>query len=363
MSPRRRSSAKRGWPANLYEQAGYFLWRHPVTRESHGLGRDKVAAFAQAVEANLYLAKLHAQPRLIDRLTGNADRSVGAWLDQHWKILEARDPPLATNTIKSYRSLSKRMRDTFKPGTPLRSVTPLMVAEALEALADMPRLAQAWRGFMKESFREAIVKGWLDSNPVRDTRAARVVVRRARLTFPVFMQVYEACDVTWLKNAMALALVSAQRREDISVAKVKDCRERTWWVDQGKTGSRVALPFELRLEVFGKSLGDVYDQCRQTGVLSQYLIHQTEDWGNSRTGRHIWKDTISRRFSEVLGRLGLDFEGKAPPTFHEIRSLSERLYAAQGNVNTQELLGHKDPRTTQIYHDGRGEWVRVTIRA
>jgi hypothetical protein len=223
VSPRRRSSAKRGWPAHLYEQGGYFLWRHPVTRESFGLGRDKAAAFAQAVEANLHLAKLGAAPRLIDRLTGNANRSLGAWLDIHWKLLEGRDPPLAANTLKSYRSLSKRTRETFKAHTPIRSITPLMVADALDAL-DMPRLAQAWRGFMKEAFREAIVKGWLDDNPVRDTRAARVVVQRSRLTFPVFMQVYEACDVTWLRNAMALALVTAQRREDVSGAKVKDCR-------------------------------------------------------------------------------------------------------------------------------------------
>jgi integrase len=135
-------------------------------------------------------------------------------------------------------------------------------------------------------------------------------------------------------------------------------------VDQGKTGARVVLPFDLRLEAFGKSLGDVYEQCRQTGVLSPYLIHQTESRGNSPAGRQIWVDTISRRFTDTLGRLGLTFEDKTPPTFHEIRSLSERLYAAQGNVNTQELLGHKDPRTTQLYHDARGaEWVRVTIRA
>lgn len=363
MSPRRRSGAKRGWPANLYEQDGYFSWRHPVTRRSYGLGKDKTSAFTQAVEANLHLANLRAAPRLVDRLTGNADRSLGAWLDLHQKMLEARNPPLAANTLRGYKSLSGRTRETFKAETPVRSITPLMIANALQDLAHMPRLAQAWRGYMRESFREAIVQGWLDDNPVRDTRAARVIVQRARLTFPVFMQTYEACDVTWLRNAMALALVSAQRREDIALAKVKDCRDKAWWVDQGKTGARVILPFDLRLDCFGKSLSDVYEQCRQTGVLSQFLIHQTENKGNSPVGRQIWKDTISRRFTDTLGRLGLDFEGKEPPTFHEIRSLSERLYSAQGNVNTQELLGHKDPRTTQLYHDGRGEWVRVTIRA
>lgn len=58
MSPRRRSKSKNGWPANLYERKGYFSWRNPVTREEHGLGRNKSAAFAQAVEANVHMAGL-----------------------------------------------------------------------------------------------------------------------------------------------------------------------------------------------------------------------------------------------------------------------------------------------------------------
>jgi integrase len=364
VTPRRRSSARRGFPDYLYERKGYYSWRHPLTGEEYGLGRDKVSAFSQAIAANLHIASQMRGPSLLDRITGNADRSVGAWLDIHWTLLEGRDPPLAANTMRSYRSLSKRTRETLGADTPVRSITPLIIADELDKLTQKPRLAQAWRGFMKESFRDAIVKGWLDENPVRDTRAARVVVQRARLTYPVLAQVYEACEHAWLRNAIALALVTAQRREDIALAQVKDVRERAWWVDQGKTGAKVVLPFELRLDVFRMSLGEVFEQCRQTGVLSKFLIHQTERRGNSPVGRQIWKDTISRRFTDTLAALRLDFEGKEPPTFHEIRSLSERLYSAQGNVNTQELLGHKDARTTQLYHDARGaEWVRVTIKS
>jgi hypothetical protein len=45
-------------------------------------------------------------------------------------------------------------------------------------------------------------------------------------------------------------------------------------------------------------------------------------------------------------------EEDSPPTFHEIRSLSERRYAEQGNVNTQELL---------CYRDARGESIRIKV--
>jgi integrase len=133
-------------------------------------------------------------------------------------------------------------------------------------------------------------------------------------------------------------------------------------VVQGKTGSKVEIPFELRLDAFGMSLGEVYEQCRRTGVLSRFLIHQTEPYGNSPRGSAIWKDTISRRFTDVLIGLGIDWGDKTPPTFHEIRSLSERLYSAQGGVDTQQLLGHSDPDSTLLYHNNRGaEWVRVRI--
>ena len=51
------------------------------------------------------------------------------------------------------------------------------------------------------------------------------------------------------------------------------------------------------------------------------------------------------------------------PTFHEIRSLSKRLYAAQGNVDTKALLGHKDEKTAALYADPRGsEAIRVTVK-
>jgi integrase len=39
-----------------------------------------------------------------------------------------------------------------------------------------------------------------------------------------------------------------------------------------------------------------------------------------------------------------------PPSFHEIRSLSERLYRAQG-MDTQTLLGHRCRRMTDKYND------------
>lgn len=362
MTPRRRSNRKAGWPANLYESRGYYIYRNPSTKEVFGLGRDRADAFNQAIEANLHLAGRLRKDRLVDRLTGDTNRTVAAWTQKYETILA--DRKLAVNTRKQYRNLAARMRDVLGADTKVKAVTALQVSEGLEALvkSGRERTAQALRGFMRDSLNAAVVKGWLDTNPVREIKSSPVTVRRARLTLEVFRRVYET-DCTWLRNAMALALVSGQRREDIALAQFKDVREDLWWVDQGKTGSRLCLPLELRLAVFGPSLGDVIRQCRSTGVLSPYLVHQTErvGGGKSAPGKKIYRDTLSNRFARALAGLSLDFEGKTPPTFHEIRSLSARLYKAQKNVNVQELLGHKSAGSTLLYEDGRGEWVHIKM--
>lgn len=47
-------------------------------------------------------------------------------------------------------------------------------------------------------------------------------------------------------------------------------------------------------------------------------------------------------------------------TFHEQRSLSERLYRKQG-IDTQALLGHTTRLQTDRYNNTRGkEWVTIT---
>lgn len=71
----------------------------------------------------------------------------------------------------------------------------------------------------------------------------------------------------------------------------------------------------------------------------------------------------TKAFARCRDNSGLEWGDKEPPTLHEIRSLSERLYKAEGRVNTQELLGHKDPRMTRVYHDPRGaEFIDVAVK-
>lgn len=364
MSPRRRSERKRGWPKHLYERDGYYSWRHPKTREEFGLGRDKAKAFAQAVEANIHIQKLTDRPRLIHRLTGEGERSVEAWNTRYQAAIAKQN--YAAVTLKGYRSLGARLVRMLGAETPVGSIRALPVSQMLEAvvLEGKARTAQALRKFAQGWFREALVAGWTEESPVHDTRlSVSVEVKRSRLTLDLFMRLYESADPVWLKNAMALALVSGQRREDVAEAQFKDFHDGGWWCvqasEKGANAHRIFIPLDLRLEAFGMSLGDVVAQCRRSGVLSKHLVHKTEPHGNSPIGRKIWIDTVSKRFAAAVAALGIDWGEKTPPSFHEIRSLSERLYAAQG-INTQELLGHSHASTTAIYKDVRGsEWTRI----
>jgi integrase len=351
MTPRRRSPSRRDWPPYLYERRGIYFWRHPVTRQEYPLGKNRVHAFNEAIAANRYLVGA-AQASLVDKLTGNAERSLAAFIPRYLETHKSLSP----NTLKGYRSLAKRTIDTFGADTPVTAITPLMIAEEVEKLGPR-RITQAWRGFLRDMFREACMLGWLDANPVRDTRRLSIEVKRERLTWDAFLAVYAETD-GWLRNAIALGITTGQRREDIVSARFADVRDGHWWVEQGKTGMRLQIPLDLRLDGF-MSVGDAIRQCRTTGALSPYLIHHTTPRAKSPVGSPVHPDTLSRRFTDAVELAGVG--GDHPPTFHELRSLAARRYALQGQ-NAQVLLGHKSAGMTEVYKDVRGaEWTRVTI--
>ncbi|GAA0500293.1 hypothetical protein GCM10009414_07170 [Tatumella terrea] len=72
-------------------------------------------------------------------------------------------------------------------------------------------------------------------------------------------------------------------------------------------------------------------------------------------------NNLTTAFSKTRDKCGLNWPPDAAPTFHEQRSLSERLYKAQG-IDTKNLLGHKSQQQTDKYHDDRGkDWITIAI--
>lgn len=360
MNAARRSRRKQDWPRGLYEpRAGYFVWRHP-DGTTMAIGRVPLAsARNQALAANAHVQEQH--PTLVERMEGQ-DHLLS-------DVLDKMPPPENVNTAKSQRSLDKKIRAALGA----KHCGRLTIADCSDFIDGVleeghTRTAQALRSRLSVICQKAMSKGWMDSNPAEVTEEIAVTVKRGRLTLDMFWAVYEkapeVCE--WLQAAMRLALVTGQDRSTICAMErshVVDQHLTVWRTKTRETNQPVDIPLALRLDVVGWSLADLVKP--RTSVLSKFLVHHVQPWGNAPAGSSIHVNALSRSFtnSRVLANIpDVGADGKGAPTFHEIRSLSKRLYAAQGGVDTKALLGHKSDKAADLYADPRGvEHIRVHI--
>ena len=346
----------------------YYQYKNPVTGKFHGLGTDKIKAEKIALTANQRIAAAEADYYLkkIDENPSATKRRgirLSAWVERYLKIQDTRlkSGDIAANTHKEKARMAAVLVSRLG-SFPLRDLEvrdfALILDEWLDK--DMVSTARVNRGLWVDIYKEAqhageVPPGW---NPPEATRKPVPKVSRARLTLENWQAIYAtAPEGHFIRNAMMLALVTGQRREDICNMKFSDVWDGHFHVVQGKTGVRLALPLTLHMGAIGMSLKDVIDGCRDR-ILSPYLIHSR----HQKKVKPMSKDNLSDYFAEYRDRAGLvPPEGKTPTTFHEQRSLAERLYRAQG-IDTKTLLGHKVQATTDRYNDTRGqEWVKLVI--
>lgn len=354
MNAAKRNAHRRGWPRGLYEpRPGYYVWRHPDDGRTLVIGRVPFAvARNEALAANAHVAE--KQPSLVDRLLGGGYTVAD--------LLGKMPAATAQNTIKSLRSLDKIIKAAL--GAKLcTALTVADCAELVEGMAtDRARQAEAVRSRLIAVCRRGMALGWMDSDPASITSRPKVVVARGRLTLELFTAIYaRAGEVAeWLPLAMRLALVTGADRATVADMQRSMVADGLLTIDRGKTGIRIAIPTFLRLECLGWTLADVV--AHRTGVVSRYLVHHVNPWGNAPAGSKIHPDRISHAFTEARKLAGIPDE--AAPTFHEIRSLSKRLYDAQGNVDTKALLGHATAKMAELYANPRGvEAIKVQVNA
>ena len=364
-----RQRSRINWPRGLREvRPGYFAWEPPADvlpsldsappAGGFVLGRITLhQAIAQVTEAYLHLHGKMNQKRLIHSVQGAPD-SLAEWVPQYLDRVKARD--VKPETLASTRRfLAKFSQDLGHMA--MSAITTRHVADYLATLASTPRTQQAARSVLLDIFREAVAAGWRSDNPVSVTRSERVETQRGRLSLEHYKAIHAwsaANQPAWATRAIELAIVTAQRRADIAAMMFAQVRDGHLWVQQSKCGAKVAIPLSLRLEAVGLSVGDVVASCRE-GALSRYLIHHSVSMGRAKAGGRVRDTTIGQMFAEARDAVGVTVPGKTPPTFHELRSLSLRLYHDQG-INAQALAGHKSADMTSVYRDVRGdEWVKV----
>jgi len=277
-------------------------------------------------------------------------RTLSQWAAIYGEIIDGR--PLSQKTRANRCAYVKRIVGLFG-GRTIGSIRPHEIAREVVAVAGAhPYTAKRMLVELRDMLNEAMGYGWIDRNPAMSVRLPRTKIARRRLTLLQWRQIHDWAEQhapPWVPNMMALALVTGQRRGDLQKMRVSDCWDGLLHVAQQKTGTRIAIPLALRLDVLGKTVGDVIQECSSYAPLpdDSYLLRK-------RAGGQLVAPSLSWRFEQAReGAIGMHTGDGDPPSLHECRSLSERLYREQG-VDTKTLLGHSDQSMTDMYNDDRG---------
>lgn len=349
----------------------YWRYKHPVTGKFHGLGTDEEAAKMIAAEANSRLAEQKMSQLLIarDKISRNMGEgiSVSGWLDRYWKIQEERLQlgEIKPATVNQKKNPVKVMRAEIG-NKQLAEVSVRDIADILEPYKDRGQaiMAQVVRRVIIDVFKEAQHAGEVPPgyNPAQATKNPKAKVQRQRLDLDEWQSILETATSfqPYLRRAMLLAVVTGQRLSDIANMKFSDVWDDHLHVEQEKTGARLAIPLSLRCNAINVSLREVIAECRDR-IVSPYLLHHHHSVSTAKRGGQIGYQSITTTFSKARDQSGLKCNKGTPPTFHEQRSLSERLYRDQG-IDTMSLLGHKNQQMTDKYNDDRGKnWTVIAV--
>ncbi|MEH8893141.1 phage integrase Arm DNA-binding domain-containing protein [Klebsiella pneumoniae] len=349
----------------------YWRYKHPITGKFHSLGTDEAEATAIAIEANKRLAEQNTRQilALSDKIATSKGKAITAitWLDRYWKIQEER---FAKGDIKknTYKQKTKPVA-LLKERVGMKLISAVDVRDIAQILDEyisegQPRMAQVIRSVLIDVFKEAQHAGEVPPghNPALATKQPRRRITRQRLNLDEWQKIFDIADANhkYMGNAMLLALITGQRLGDISRMKFTDVWDDHLHIEQEKTGSKIAIPLALRCDAINWSLREVIARCRDYAV-SPYLVHFLHSTSQAERGAQVKARTLTMNFSKARDKAKIDWGDGTPATFHEQRSLAERLYEAQG-IDTQKLLGHKSPNQTAQYHDDRGkDWVKVAL--
>ncbi|MFS1583972.1 MAG: tyrosine-type recombinase/integrase, partial [Candidatus Arsenophonus phytopathogenicus] len=302
----------------------------------------------EAISANQLLLNTEKVKPLTERIDGQGTVYFHEFLDRYEEILKTRG--LRERTLKEYRQRIGVIRKGFLD-TPIQNITTKNIADFLHPFIHEGKTttAKLLRGSLIDCFREALASGLVELNPAELTKNPKAKIQRVRLSLDDFNTILDLINdnVQWLSQAMKIALVTGQRVSDISKIKWKDIHDGKLWIVQQKTETKLNIP--LSLEIIGIRLSNIIKNNKNN---SEYVINDD--------GKKISAERISKRFSKARDLTNLIWEG-TPPSFHEIRSLSARLYTEKnGSEFTRKLLGHKSAEMTAKYQDNRSnDWIEL----
>lgn len=296
-------------------------------------------------------------------------RTVGEWMVHFERILAER--PYVAQTQKNHRACVAHIKRLWGERA-LADLRPHDITLGLRGfLPEHSATARRVLAELRDVYTEAVANGWIDHNPAAPVKAPAHRVIRERLMFETWQAMRtlaQSSPQRWLESLLLLGVVTGQRRGDLDKMRFDDVitggdGEKYLRVEQEKKagkpiGARIEIPLSLRLDAIGMTVGDVIEHCRHSAKPGPYLLRKAG-------GGRIEASSLSARFHQcILAVCGADaYKLYEWPSSHEMRSLSARLYDAEGK-DPQTLLGHSHHEMTELYLDPRGldvgVWKRVS---
>lgn len=286
-------------------------------------------------------------------------RTLGQWAETYRKIIAGK--PIEEKTKANRLCILGHVLTGLGEDQIISAVKPHEISGLVMKVHKIhPSLAKRILIEAKDFFSEAVNYSWLLRSPAAAIKYPKVKVLRERLTLDQWVKIHAwsaANQPPWVSRMLVLALVTGQRRSDVEKFRFADVWSGHLHIVQAKTGERLALPLDLRLEAINMTIGMAIENCRGYAINDDYLVRK-------HNGQPLVMASLSARFEEAREGALPPFKSGHPPSLHETRSLSERLYRKQG-INTMVLLGHKHQAMTDMYNDDRGlssgEWRTLSL--
>lgn len=360
MSPRPRNKHNKALPPNLYSDNNgtTYRYRRPDTGTWHAMGSNKAEAIAAAKQLNSHLM---AGANLVAKVLDQAG-SLAAFIDiYNAEIIPTKK--LAQATLDNYTISLNSIKQSDMAKKAMSDINLYDITQYLSGFT--PRASNLRRERLVDLFTHAIDRGICKENPAEAKLKQIYEKTRKRHTEEGLRHIYEHEKTPqWLKNAIDLALITLQRREDIVKIKMPGKDEQTINVIQKKT-QKYDTGY-LRISI-GPELKKVISRCRLSGTPSPFLLHKKNRCTKvNRDKREHWTEItpeqITREFKTVTDASGA-YKHLTPaerPTFHELRALGIKRYKDKG-IDPQQLAGHGSEQMTKNYDAGHDEirWVEV----
>ncbi len=345
----------RDLPPNLvYDKKNkQYRYRRPDNGKYTQMGRDRCRAVSATKQLNSIL--MPGQD-LVSKVMGTSP-SLKQFIQERFIKTILPERKLSKKTLDIYHHLLKHICLALGD-KPIDKINVKDIADFL--LKYPPTRSNHYRSLLSLIFTYAIAEGLRENNPASSTIKRKIEKTRRRLSIGAYRTIYAVAD-DWLKNAMDLALLTLQRREDIVNMKRQDIEGDydVLYVIQRKT-EKHGLASHIKIEIGGE-LKKVLTRCCDN-IISPYIVHRLPNrLVRSKEKAHhtqILPGFLSKEFSKTRDQCG--YFKKMPkaerPSFHEIRSLGIKLYEDQG-IDAQKLAGHTNRKMTEQYKIGHGlEW-------